>query len=211
MFVVMLRNMDMVLTLLEFIRATRDGIWPLHLSSMEGLCKHFFANNRLKCTNGTTVPCRDAFTKRERSGHLDRVQPGAFLCQEKSSAFLQHRCRPCTGTRKPSNEGERWTVSITQKLAALLRFFLIAPELTRLSEEVMQMAGISSSQRTKHHELSQAITECRERNIQKVKSVMVECHPFQQEDPCLKNFVTKAVMPEPVKRDILQSITVGQE
>lgn len=48
MFVVTLRYMDMVLTLLEFIRATRDGIWPLHLSSMEGLCKHFFANNRLK-------------------------------------------------------------------------------------------------------------------------------------------------------------------
>ena len=38
----------MVLTLLEFIRATRDGIWPLHLSFMEGLCKHFFAHNRLK-------------------------------------------------------------------------------------------------------------------------------------------------------------------
>ena len=26
-------------------------------------------------------------------------------------------------------------------------------------------------------------------------------NPFQQEDPRLKNFVTKAVMPEPVKRD----------
>jgi len=107
---------------------------------------------------------------------------------------------------------------ITQKPAALLRFFLIAPELSRLSEEVMQMAGISSSQRTKHHEHSQAITErscivelCHQRNIQKMKSVMVECNPFQQEDPSLKNFVTKAVMPEPVKRDILQSITVGQE
>jgi len=48
MFVVKLRYMDMVLTLLEFIHATRDEIWPLHLSSMEGLCQHFFANNRLK-------------------------------------------------------------------------------------------------------------------------------------------------------------------
>jgi len=65
---------------------------------------------------------------------------------------------------------------------------------------MMQMAGISSSQRSKHHELFQAITERHERNIQKMKSVMVECNPFQQEDPFLKNFVTKAVMPEPVKR-----------
>ena len=48
MFVVTLRYMDMVLTLLEFIRATREGNWPLHLSSMESLCKYFFAHNRLK-------------------------------------------------------------------------------------------------------------------------------------------------------------------
>jgi len=48
MFVVTLRYMDIVVTLLEFIRATRYRIWPLHLLSMEGLSKHFFANNRLK-------------------------------------------------------------------------------------------------------------------------------------------------------------------
>lgn len=100
---------------------------------------------------------------------------------------------------------------ITQKPVALLRFFLIAPELTRLSEEVLQMAGMSTSHRTKYHELSRAIIDRHECNIQRMKSVMVECNPYEQDDACLKNFIIKAVMPELVQRDILQSIKIGQE
>ena len=100
---------------------------------------------------------------------------------------------------------------MTQKPAALLRFFLIAPELTRLSEQVLQMAGISTSQRTKHHEISRSTINRQEQNIQKMKSVMLTCNPFTQEDGTLKNFVTNAVMPENVQKDILRSTSVGQD
>jgi len=48
MFIMTSRYMDMAITHLEFIRATRAGIWRLHLSSLESLCKYFFAHNRLK-------------------------------------------------------------------------------------------------------------------------------------------------------------------
>lgn len=212
MFVVTLRYMDMVLTLLEFIRATRDGIWPLHLSSMEGLCKHFFANNRLKYAQMVPLYLAEMHSLKESDPDIWSEFSQGHFCVKKSqvpfcSIGVDHALEHVNRAMKVKGG----LSGITQKPAALLRFFLIAPELTRLSEEVMQMAGISSSQRTKHHELSQAITERHECNIQKMKSVMVECNPFQQEDACLKNFVTKAVMPEPVKRDILKSITVGQE
>ena len=39
---------DLILTLLNFIRASRQGLWLLHLSSLEKLCGLFFSQNRLK-------------------------------------------------------------------------------------------------------------------------------------------------------------------
>ena len=44
-----------------------------------------------------------------------------------------------------------------------------------------------------------------------MKSVMLTCNPFTQEDGTLKNFVTNAVMPENVQKDILRSTSVGQD
>ena len=40
--------MEMVLTMMQFIRATRLGLWQLHLASLEKFCKYFFSQNRLK-------------------------------------------------------------------------------------------------------------------------------------------------------------------
>ena len=40
--------MEMVLTMMQFIRATRQGLWQLHLASLEKFCKYFFSQNRLK-------------------------------------------------------------------------------------------------------------------------------------------------------------------
>ncbi|KAL5007722.1 hypothetical protein ScPMuIL_016528 [Solemya velum] len=38
------RYMQMVLVIFTFIRATRDGLWQLHLSSLDELCKYFFCS-----------------------------------------------------------------------------------------------------------------------------------------------------------------------
>jgi len=40
--------MRMVLLIYMFIRATRDGLWELHLSSLDALCKYFFAHDKQK-------------------------------------------------------------------------------------------------------------------------------------------------------------------
>lgn len=42
------RYMSMVLTVLHFIRASRQGRWGLHLASLEAICKYLFAFDKLK-------------------------------------------------------------------------------------------------------------------------------------------------------------------
>ena len=40
--------MEQVLMIFTYIRATRNGQWTLHLHAAEGLCKYFFAHDKLK-------------------------------------------------------------------------------------------------------------------------------------------------------------------
>ncbi len=40
--------MNMVLLIYTFIRASGDGFWELHLSSLNALCKYFFAYDKPK-------------------------------------------------------------------------------------------------------------------------------------------------------------------
>ena len=43
------RYMQMVLLINAFIRATGDGIWELHLASLDELCEYIFAHDKQKC------------------------------------------------------------------------------------------------------------------------------------------------------------------
>lgn len=157
----------------------------------------FFAHNILKYTQMAPLYIADMYALKDNDPDIWEEFCQGHFCVKKSqvpfcSIGVDHALEHVNRTMKVKGG----LSGITQKPAALLRFFPSAPELTRLSEEVLQMAGMSTSHRTKHHELSRAIIDRHECNIQRMKSVLVECNPFEQDDACLKNFVTKAVMPE---------------
>ena len=57
--------MNMVLTLLQFIRVSREGLWLLHLASIEKLCTYFFSRNRLKYAQFTPEYIAKIYDSRE--------------------------------------------------------------------------------------------------------------------------------------------------
>ena len=62
-------------------------------------------------------------------------------------------------------------VGITQNASARERFFLIAPDLSRLAEEARKMAGSPTAAWKEHHDLSMAVSTRQEENIAKLKNV----------------------------------------
>jgi len=100
---------------------------------------------------------------------------------------------------------------LTQKPDALNRFFLISPELARLSKEAEIMADCTTQVRTHHHDLSPISYECHERRIEKLKAVVRESNPFEFSGAMLMNFITKSIVPEEVTRDIMRSLTAGED
>ena len=100
---------------------------------------------------------------------------------------------------------------LTYRPAALTRFFLVAPELARLSGEADAMVGFTKRPAQHHHQLSEAVTRRQERMIKKLRSILEESNPFKHDGDDLVNIINKTVIPEHMKTDILRQYDVGQE
>ena len=88
-------------------------------------------------------------------------------------------------------------VGITLNPAALTKFFLIAPELVRLSEEAKLLAGMSSPKQMHHHGLSMSVLTRWEKNIKELTSTIQGfTNPFTENAKDLCNIVTKSVLSE---------------
>lgn len=103
-------------------------------------------------------------------------------------------------------------VGITQNASARERFFLTAPELSRLPEEARQMDGLQSATRKEHHDLSTTVWARQEDNIRRLKNVIRESmNPMTHEGEDLTNIITKVVMPAEVEKDVCNQDEIGQK
>ena len=204
--------MELVETLLNFIRASRQGLWLLHLSSLEKLCGVFFCQNRLKYAQ--YIP--EYIAKMQQLETTDpfiwhEFMEGNFCVKKSSVAFssigVDHAIEHVNRSMKVMG-GIR---GITQKPAALSRFFLIAPELARLSQEAEAAAGYSEEGRTKHHDLTPAAVHNQEQRIAKLKQYISDNNPLKVDGHDLMNFVTNCVLPEQVTADIMKALAAGSE
>ena len=100
---------------------------------------------------------------------------------------------------------------LTQQPAAMARWFLIAPELSRLAAEAEAMLGVQAHSLSHHHDLSNAVINRYEENVKKLKDVFKANDPFVMEESELLNIITKAVMPVAVKEAVVKRDEIGQD
>lgn len=211
MFKVAKQYMEMVMALLLFIRATRQGLWTLHLAALDQLCKYFFMRDRLKYAQMVPQYLAQMYSLRESdpvvwtefiNGNFSVNKSDIDFCSIGVDHAIEHI------NRQMKVKGG--LCGITQKPAALTRFFLVGPEMTRLAQEFEQNCNIPKYQRTKHHELSKSVTARQESNIEKLHHVIDESNPFASTEDHLMNFITKAIMPNTVAVDILNCVNIGE-
>jgi hypothetical protein len=62
-----------------------------------------------------------------------------------------------------------------------------------------------------HHSLTVSVKSCEEKNIEQLLTTMENfTNPFSQEGDQLFNLVTKVVMPDQVKKDLMEQTDIGQ-
>ena len=105
-------------------------------------------------------------------------------------------------------------VGITQNEKALDKFFLIAPELSKLLHEFAAEYGSDNNdKRTQHHEITGGKLSRMMKNARKLTDVFREHgDPFMapEDEDEIYNLLTKEVMTETVSQDILERDEIGQ-
>ena len=103
-------------------------------------------------------------------------------------------------------------VGITLNPHARTKFFLIAPELARLSEDAKEMSGTTPVKEGNHHHTSSASAISREeKNLKKLVTTLENfTNPFIEQSNDLFNLITKVVTPSKVKEDLLEQCEIGQ-
>ena len=94
--------------------------------------------------------------------------------------------------------------------AAMARWFLVAPELSRFAKQAEHMVGVQRASSWYHHDLSDAITNRYNENVQKLKDVLKVSDPFATKERHLVNIITKAVMQDDIKEGVLTRDKIGQ-
>lgn len=95
-------------------------------------------------------------------------------------------------------------VGITQNEIARARFFLISPELAKLSSDACDMAGLNRGEQFHHHDLTTATRTRQQQNVTSLKNtIQLFCNPFEYQENDIINITTKSVMSECIKNEMV--------
>lgn len=214
-FQVFLGYMRMIMEMMLFIRAVRTGDWQQHLTSLQLFTKYFFAHDQLNYARMLPLYLAEMQKLQQsdpeiyeeflKGNWVVNKNPHVPFCALGADNALEHINR--------SMKVSGGLVGITLNPSARTKFFLIAPELARLAEEAKEMAGTTSmNEDAHHHTLSNSVISREEKNIEQlVKTIENFTNPFIQENDELFNLVTKVVVPEKVKNDLLGQSDIGQK
>ena len=204
--------MKFVMCILMFIRASREGDWNLYLESLKALAKYFFAHDRLNYAR--MVPLYLAQMHRLKIDdpdiHHEFMQGNVCVNKNEipfSAIGLDHAIENVNKLMKIRGGLK----DLTQQPAAMARWFLVAPELSRLAgTQAEHMVGVQRTSSSHHHDLSDVVTSRYNENVQKLKDVLKVSDPFATEERHLVNIITKAVMPDYIKEAVLTRDKIGQ-
>ena len=181
----------------------------IRADATEVFVKYFFAHNKLNPACLTPVYLADMKTLAQSDPEIwEEFMKGNWVVNKNVVPFC------AVGPDRALEQVNRMMkvagglIDTTLNLYARTNFFLAAPELARLAEEVKIMADLSTIKVKHHYEFIEAKVKQQEKNVVDLK------HTTEQfMDGCdqLINMVTKAVLPETIQEDIAKKTMFGEE
>lgn len=214
MFKVWRHYMQMVMEMMEFVRAVKTGDWDLHLKSLSKFTRYFFAHDMLNYARmiplylaemqylNETDP--DVIKEFKKGNWVVNKNEFVSFCAVGADHALEHINR--------SMKVAGGLVGITLNQHARDKFFLIAPEMARLAEEAKTMSGLSRQRAEKeHHNLSDAKLDRENKCVNMLESTIRRfTNPFTDESGDLFNLITKVVVPDKAKEELYAQSEIGK-
>ena len=207
----MLNLLEMFEGILLFIRASRQGLWKLHLASLNNFTKHFFAFDQL---NYARLSPYYLVTRME----LEDVDPTSWKYLEENYTVVKNDI-PFVGIGSGhALEQENKTlkisggvIGITQNQNALNRFCLASSVMNGLSTEFCNRNGISSSKRKHHYQLDGSTQERIKTNFDKLLVSMEMFEVSFEQSENVFNVVSKRVLPVEESKEFLNHAEIGEK
>ena len=204
-----LRNfMKMFESLLLFVRATRQKDWELHLTSLNGLVKYFFAHDLQNYARMVPVYLSEMFAQDPEL--WEYFKQGNFSVNKTRIPFSAIGADHGIEHENRAIKVMGGIKGITNNKEALYRFALVTPEINLMVREFCIIYGLENKSRDEHYQLSGSASEAPTENVRKVSETFEKFSVSFEECDNVLNLVTKAVLPDKSEKDVLERDKEGE-
>jgi hypothetical protein len=205
--------MEMVENMLSYIRSVRTGNWELHLASLENFVKYFFALDLRNYASMIAWYLSNMRQIEKTNPHLwSEFMKGKWVVNKSKVPFCALGADEALEHQNRALKVTGGLVNITQKKSALARFFLIAPEVSRLAKEAKDLIGMTEYAHLHHHQLTASKSNRQMCDVTTVFNAVVNStDPMTYDGNDLINISTKAVFSEDIKNDATRMSALGKE
>ena len=209
----------MVLLLLRFIRAEREGNWKLHLETTVEMIPHFFSMDRTNCSRWLQVYIMDMYQLEETAPdvHHEFMNGNHPVSRSSSQPFNQvWTDMALEQSVNLDSKTKGGIIGITQRPGALEKWFLTAHERAATTTATKDICGIRQTTGEAHKESGKVRVKRDEDDIRKVICTLKTAmsNPFSvdaTEDEPLSNLSTGVVMPEELSHSLLNAESLGAQ
>jgi hypothetical protein len=212
-FAMAIQYMDMVFSMLAFIRSVRSANWSLRLAALHDFTKYFFAMDLRNYASMTALHLAEMTAlKTEDPDSLKFLENGLWAPNKSGKTFCCLGADECLEQENRKMKVMGGLVGITLQPRTLTKYFLTAPYAQKLSSEVRLASHSQSSDSGPHHQVGQHSSSRQFTNAASLMASFKEFTvPFQYEGHDLVNLVTKRVASKSVTADVCRMSTAGTE
>ena len=205
---------DMVQNLLHFIRASRQGNWPLHLSCIYNMLPWMFAYNRTNYSR--YLPAYYIEMRELPQTHPEvhgAMMAGEFAVQRQSKyGFSQIPCdQTIESTLNRDTKTKGGLTGFTLKKGAVQRWIIAQPERAAITNQLKEMAGKGDETRDRK-DVSRTRAVQDEAAVQSVIST-ITCmvNPFTTTETSLLQLSSGVVATDAVRENLMDSYKEGKD
>ena len=208
--------MVMVENLLLFIRASREGLWILHLGSLNDFAKYFFAHDQLNYARLTPLYLADMTKLEDDKDTWDYLKEN-FSVRRSEVPFTSIGSDHTMEQENKNLKVNGGITGLTQMPSTLSQFCLVGPVISSLSDGYMKKYDIQHIwTRKTHYQLTGSHLKRLCDNANRLKAEMDNYNVTFTDVTFTENntvfiVVSKAVLPEDVADELLKHERIGRK
>ena len=204
--------LDLQLLVLEFVKATREGNFPVYVEVLSKIVPWMFALNLTNYSRWLPVHIRDLVRLEKNHPSLfAEFTQGKFVVQKSQHRFSMIALDQNHEQENEIIKGDGGAVGLTESPTALRRWMISGPEIARLIREFESTFEVRSSSSTLHHEQVPFVQKNFAKDVKAMVTVLDEYgNPFLESSKDLIVLDSKEIMPDCVVQSVYKAKELGE-